>query len=343
MRATIRILPLTLLLLAALLFAACGGAKGSGETGESPAATQENDGSADGDNNGDDADSDDDADGAGPTSGQPASGPGAGVTVSDGVAVLGASAAEFEQEITSMEGGIEMQMTGAGMDISVTADFAFVTPDKMYMSMQMSGDDGSGTDLGSLGDMEFLILGDTYYLNFPLFGGWVYMSLDELGLTDADLQELQSTLSGSMAFDYEALIDGLGGVEFVGEEQLNGMNVLHYSISVSTEDLLAAMGGLEAAGMGLDQVPLEGVTGPVQMDVWVGAMDLLPYKLTMDLDVSVPGQGSFAMDMLMHIDSYNSDVTIPPPPADAKSFDELFGGLFGDPESGGLEGFLPTE
>lgn len=244
-----------------------------------------------------------------------------------------------------MEGGIEMDMSGQGMDISADLDFAFDSPDKMYMSMTMSGDDGSGLDLSSFGSMEFLIRDNVYYMNVPFFGGWVYMSLDDVGLTEEDLDEIEAMLSTNAAFDYEALVEAFGGVDFVGEEELDGRQVLHYSVSVDIADVMGSLGSFDSSGLGLDSVPVEDVTGPINMDIWVGADDLLPYKMTMDMEASVPGQGTFTMDMLMHIDSYNSEVTIPPAPANATSFEELFGGLFGDPEGGlGDEWgeFLPT-
>lgn len=285
-----RLLSVTLPVLAALVLAACSGASGSGDTGGAPAAGDE-------------------------------------LFVSNGLEVLSASAERFEEEITSMEGSLEISVVADGMDFGLDADFAFDAPDAMYMAMTMSGDDGSGYDVGVLGTMELLIRDDVYYFSMPLFGGWVSMSLDSMGLSGTELDEMKGMLAGSAAFDYQALVDAFGDVEFVGEEAVGGRDMLHYSVSTDLEEAIAALSAaFDSAGGGVDQYTVDGVGGPITMDIWVGADDYLPYLMTMDFELTAPGEAAFSMDMTMRVDAYNSDVSIPDAPDDALSFDNVFGG-----------------
>lgn len=291
---SMRFLFLTLLVLAALALVACSGADGSDSTSGDPSA-------------GDD------------------------LYVSNGTDVLAASADRFEQDITSLEGGLEMTVAADGMDFGIDADFAFEAPDQMHMKMTMSGDDGAGGDLGDLGTTEFLILDGTYYFLMPFFGGWMSLSLDDVGLSGADLGEMQDLLSTDAAFDYQGLVDAFGGVEFAGEEEVDGRDMLHYSVSADLADALAAISGaFDSATEGTGMPPLGDVSGPIAMDIWIGADDYLPYLITMDIGLSSPEDGNLSIDMTMHIDAYNGDVTIPDAPSDAISFSDMFGGEDGD-------------
>ena len=288
MPGSMKLLTLTLVVLTALLFVACGDASGSDSASGAPIAADD-------------------------------------LFVSDGVQVLSASADRFEREITSLEGGLEMTVVADGVDFGVDADFAFDAPDKMHMVMTMSGGDGTGLDLGDLGTTEFLVRDGTYYFTMPFFGGWMSLSLDDIGLTGADLDEIQDQLSTSSAFDYQALVDALGGVDFVGEEEVDGRTMLHYGVSADLADALAALSGVFDSTAG-DGLPVDDITGPIAMDIWIGADDYLPYLLTMDVDLSPPETGELSIVMTMRIDAYNADVTIPEAPSDAVSFAEMFGG-----------------
>jgi hypothetical protein len=222
------------------------------------------------------------------------------------------------------------------MDVSMDADFAFRSPDGAYISMEISGDNGMGGDLGDVGTLEMLIRDGNFYMNFALFGGWVYYPIDEMGLTGEDFEEFADLSSLDAAFDYDALVEAFGEVEFVGEENIDGRDLLHYAVSVDLEDVVDSLGAIDSGGSFSD-LPTEASLTPLAMDIWVGADDLLPYQLTMDVSGSVTGQGAFSMDMTIYIDAYNTDVTIPPAPADAVSMEELFGEGFIDEGSVGDE------
>ena len=327
MLGTMRFFPFILLVFAALTFAACGGSEASDDPVETtPAADDAAD--DDGDSGAADDSDDGDSGGAAPI--------GDDLYVSNGVQVLGASADAFTEEINSMEGRMKIVISGNAMDVSMDADFAFRSPDGAYISMEISGDNGMGGDLGDVGTLEMLIRDGNFYMNFALFGGWVYFPIDEMGLTGEDFEEFEDLSSLDAAFDYDALVEAFGEVEFVGEENIDGRDLLHYAVSVDLEDVVDSLGAIDSGGSFSD-LPTEASLTPLAMDIWVGADDLLPYQLTMDVSGSVTGQGAFSMDMTIYIDAYNTDVTIPPPPADAVSMEELFGEGFIDEGSVGDE------
>ncbi len=298
-----RLLILALPVLAALAIVACSGGGGSESARDDPAA-------------GDD------------------------LFVSNGVQVLAASADRFEQEVTSLEGSLEMTLAVDDMDFGVDAEFAFEAPDNMHMAITMSGGDGVGVDLSDLGTTELLVRDGTYYFTMPFFGGWISLSLDDLGLTGTDAAEIQDLLSAASAFDYQALVDAFGSVEFAGEEEVDGRNLLHYSVSAELADALAALSGaLDSASGGTDMLPTDGVAGPIAMDIWIGADDYLPYLVTMDIGLSSPEGGDLSIDMTVRIDAYNADVTIPDAPTDVVSFGDMFGDMFGGEDGGDPFGF----
>ena len=106
--------------------------------------------------------------------------------------------------------------------------------------------------------------------------------------------------------------------------------MLHYAVSADLADALAALSGAfdSTSDGGLPSV--DDVSGPIAMDIWIGADDYLPYLVTMDINLSTPEDGDLSIDMTMRIDAYNGDVTIPGAPSDAVSFGEMFGGEDGD-------------
>jgi hypothetical protein len=68
------------------------------------------------------------------------------------------------------------------------------------------------------------------------------------------------------------------------------------------------------------------LTGDVTLDVWLGADDYLPYLFTMSGEMGTP-EGTMTLEMTFTVDSYNEAVDIPEAPADATSFEDLFGGF----------------
>lgn len=298
----IRLIPAWLLAAALLVLAACGSGGGN--------------------------DSNDSATNAGDGGGEPAA------FVLNGTEALGRSAQSFSEDVQSVSGTFEFTF-GAGEEaMSGNADFAFKAPDSMHMTMSFdsAGGEASLIDLGELGQFEMIMRDGVVYMNIPLLGGWFKISPEDFGEDSTSIEDL---LSQGSVFDYSGFLGDINGdVDFVGEEQVNGHATNHYHFSGTIQDLidsfasaLASSGDESGFGDLLTGADLEGT---IDVDIWVGTDDQLPYMMLMSGNV-----GDFVMSMKGTFDDYNEDVDIPEAPDDAQSLEELFGDLgetFGETE-----------
>jgi hypothetical protein len=170
MSSKLRLLPLFVLVFAALAFVACGG---SSESTQPPSAPTE--GAA----NANDNAADDD------------------LFVSNGAEVLGRSSAAFaSDDVHSFTGALHMsfQLGTTGFDQSAT--FAS-QDDDFYMEMTIGGGEdasGFGELFSALGDTKLLARDGTVYMYF--FGAWLSVSPSDVGADEQDLEDLLD--SGSL-------------------------------------------------------------------------------------------------------------------------------------------------
>jgi outer membrane lipoprotein-sorting protein len=314
---------LFLLLLALAAAAACGGDGGGSDSGGGRGADQY--GAAEKDA-GNDAEGEPERDGGGFSD----------LFVSNAPEALSKSVETFTNDVQSLEGSMKINVAVAGEQVSATGEFAFRAPDAMYMTMSMEMGE---LDLGSFGQFEILLLGDEVYMNNALFGGWVVMSLSDLGV---DGESLAGLREGRSPISYEELVEAMGPsaeIEVVGEEEVEGRTYTHVRVTTDFASMAEALG---EALSNFDSVPLEEISGPLTIDLWIDSESLLPYKLVVSGDLQVPdpagGAGeTMSIDLEMEIEEYNGDVDIPEAPADAKPLDEAFGDMFEG--SGFEEGF----
>ena len=291
----IRLLPAILIALCLLLAAAC-----SGSGGEDAASNQP-----------------DTADGTGDE------------LVLNAIEALGRSADDFQTDVTSLQGRMSMEMTIGEMPFGFGGDFAFQSPDRMQMTMEFSGGDDTLFDLTQFGSMKVLVIGEDIYIKMAFLGdSWVKASFEDLGV-DAD--QFREMLADQSPFDYSALVDGLGDdvqVQDLGPEDLEGRAVHHYRFASDYGTLMEALssfgGGFSDGGF-----PVDDISGPVVLDLWLGTDDLLPYKLAakgafvVDDIAAVGLGGNTAFNMTIAIEDYNADIDFPQPPADAIDISEI--------------------
>jgi hypothetical protein len=254
------------------------------------------------------------------------------------IEALGRSADDFQQDVDTLQGNMVIDMTMGDVSFGLQGDYGFQAPDRMFMTMEFTGSSEEVIDLGDLGEMEVLVVGDQFYMNIGLFGGWVKASLDDLGV-DAD--QFRDMLSDQAPFDYSELVEGLGDdvrVQDLGLEDLDGRGVHHYRFSSDYPTLMEALGEPFGDGFSDSGFPVDDLEGPVVLDLWLGTDDLLPYKLAAkgafvidDLYAAGLG-GNMAFNMTISIDEYNGAVNFPDPPADAIDISELDDEMFTDPE-----------
>lgn len=312
MTSKIRLLPLFLLAFAALLFAACGGSGDDDATSNGA-----------GDAGGDSAAVDDGADQE--------------LFVSNGVEVLGRSADSFSQHFQSMSGNISFSFLMGTVETAGDASFAYQSPDKMHLSMSFEGgDQQSLIDLSQIGTFEVLARDGQVFMNIPFLGGWFTFTPEDLGASAGSLQDLMTR--GSI-FDYTGFVESLGGeVDYVGEEDIDGVSTHHYNFSGDLANLIGAFAdALSSTGDNAiaQQILSTEIAGPVTVDLWVGD-DFLPYRLNAQASMETPA-GAFALSLSGNFGHYNDVVSIPEAPADATSFAEVFGALGAAPPA------APTE
>jgi outer membrane lipoprotein-sorting protein len=308
-----KILPafLAALLLALALACSGGGTNTDSSGGDAPRGAENGDEPDAGSNNGSDGGSDE--------------------LVSNATDVLGASVQSFNDDIESVRAEFEMLMEGGSTTVSAGGEFAYKHPDQLYMTMNFDTNDPSVGDLGELGTMEILFLGEEFYMYMPFFGGWFVVSVDELG---EDFASFEGLLDEHSPFDYGGLIDALGdSVDDLGEESIDGGTFRHYRVTVDAQDVYDAFGDSLGDGfgendtLGIDDLPTDVLSGPMMMDIWVDADSFLPHKLEASAGFDVDG-ASTSMTFSVRFTDYNADFDLPDPPADAQPIDQLFGDIF---------------
>lgn len=238
-------------------------------------------------------------------------------------AVLGASADALKNDVQSVSGDMTFDIKVAGSSFGADGDFAVQGPDKMHLTMKLRGDGMTG-GAGDFGPFELLVLGDQFYMNTSLTG-WVTVSLDQLGGNSDDIKKL---LDDHAPFDYQHLVGQLGGdVQHLGTATIDGVPFERYRVTTSLSDVLDSLSKSfgDSSAFGSSELK-DALSGPMTFDVWVDPETLLPRRVEAAVAF---GQGaqSAAFTLRMNLTQYNGAVSIPAPPADAKDFSQVPGGL----------------
>lgn len=297
MTSKLKLLPLAIVAIAALAFAACGG----DESAPTPAPTEAFVATVD---------------------------PNEQLFVLNGTEVLGRSATTFSgAEVTSFTGDTHFSFQLGSYKLKQDSNFASEAPDKMYVEISFEGGHTQSTvDLGDGGTMKMLARDGVFYMNF--YDTWVSYKPEDFGATDDEMQDM---IDWGTLFDYKSFLEKrTEQVKFIGTEDVNGHETARYKYQGSLIDLFASFS--EAFGdvgdLGLTQTFVDnGVEGPITIDLWVGKDDYLPYKLAMTGSGNTP-YGHMQLTADATFDNYNRPVPIPDAPADAISFEELFADLF---------------
>lgn len=246
-----------------------------------------------------------------------------GALVSDVTAAMGKSVEAMRSGVQSVLADFSFAMNAGAMNVGASGEFRFRDPDQMYLVMKMDGGQG-GIDLGDLGNMEVLALGDTLYIN-SAFTGWLKMSLTEMG---ADAATFENWMQGHSPFDYAALVEKMGGnIQPMGTDEIDGKTFAHFQVTIDLADILKAFSeALDSTGGSVVSSAFpQGIQAPVVMDIWVDPATLLPRRLAANGEMDLGGQPA-TMVLEFNFREYNTAVAIPEAPADAKSFADLLSG-----------------
>ena len=194
--------------------------------------------------------------------------------------------AAFEKPTTA---DLVMSMTAGGQDIEVTGQ-ADYSSDPVSMRMEMTG-------MGGTGDMEIILVDNAMYMKLTAMSD-MFLKLD---LEDPD-NPVGGSFTGQLdpRAQAEVIEEGLQTATYVGEEEVQGETLDHYTAVVDSQAMLEQLEGTaDVAG----QLP-ETVT----YELWLTEDGL--YR-QMEIDM-----GAVAGEMLMRFEDWGTDVDIEAPPAD---------------------------
>ena len=191
----------------------------------------------------------------------------------------------FEKATTA---DLVMSMTAGGQDIDVTGQ-ADYTSDPVSMRMEMSG-------MGGTGDMEIIVVDNAMYMKLAVMSD-KFLKLD---LDDPD-NPVGGSFTGQLdpRAQAEVMEDGLQTATYVGQEEVEGETLDHYTAVVDSTAMLEQMeGAADVAG----QLP-ETIT----YELWLTDEGLFRQ---MEIDM-----GAVAGEMRMRFVDWGTDVDIEAPPA----------------------------
>ena len=242
---------------------------------------------------------------------------------------LGRSVDRFEENVESVEALFTFGVRVDGITFGADGRFSYVSPDSMYMLLNMSGG-GGGIDLENLGEFELLLLGDELYMNTG-FTGWVKMSIDDF---EGGAEALKNLREGHTPLDYQMLVDSIGGqIQNLGTEVVDGKTVMRLQVTTDFATLMDSIADSVGDSGGDESLFPTDLSGPMALDIMIDPETLLPYKFEAKGEFAMNGQSAdFAMTFRFF--NYNGPVIIPDPPADAKPFDEGLSDAFGNFNAG---------
>lgn len=208
--------------------------------------------------------------------------------------------------VSSFEGATTARMTmtsetaGAAIEAEGVVDYSAATP-AMRMTMEAA-------ELGD-GPIEMILVDNVMYMQVPDLGGkYLSMDLDEPG------NPLGPMMTDSMdpSKQAEMMSAGIQSVSFVGEEDVDGESMEHYS---ATLDPSAALEGME----GMEGVPQGMMPEEMQSDTWFDDDGQVRRMV-----VEMGDLGSTEMSL----DDWGADVDIEAPPAkQVTSMEDMMGSM----------------
>lgn len=260
------------------------------------------------------------------------------------------SSLDASSEIKSgrIEGSIEM----TGLDDSATGvsegvilfstSFDATTGDSSFlmdMSSLMGSIETAETDpfgqmaAGMFSDIEFRQIGDTAYVRFSFFTAmfgaeteWVSMPAEEGEDFASDFETFPADPNELIAtFDEQG-----ASVELVGSEAVNGVEAIHYRVSLDTDAMeLTAEEQTELAESGIF------ANGVIPLEIWISE-DGYMVRMIMEIDGSgmetPPDEQFDTMTLRYDLFDVNGDVVVEAPPASqVTSMEELEGAFSFDP------------
>jgi hypothetical protein len=182
---------------------------------------------------------------------------------------------------------------------------------------QASTDDAPDFDDPSLWQIEIVQDGEVSYVNFPVVAddlpegkSWIRSTGERVKVSGFEFEELTDVASSDPR-ELLAVLEAAGGdVETVGVEQLRGVEVTHYRATIDAAEAAKK----SPADLGPLAEPLQAGVGEVPVDIWLDG-DGLVRKLEVAITAEDQGQVGSA-SMSFELWDYGERVEIDLPPAD---------------------------
>ncbi len=218
-------------------------------------------------------------------------GPDSAAILEDGMRAtkgLDSYAAEMEMSIAGSSGGISLE-------VPISVDGTFQPPDRSKGKIQI--------DLaGFKWEFEFINIQDDFYMTDVSSGTW----MKEDGSEGLQFFLIIDSLLGG---DDDDFVDTLGSLDYIGVEDVNGIETHHILASLSDVTL----------------EDLSPVPGDYSIDYWVGVQDGLVHKITLHGEAEIPdvgdpggllvgfGSGDVEVSVELTLSGFNDPVDIEAP------------------------------
>jgi hypothetical protein len=235
----------------------------------------------------------------------------------NGAEVLGRSGSAFSSsDVTSFSSETHFEESLGAMRDSVDTTFALQLPDMMYAKSIREGGDTEKQFGRDPAIVEMLVRDNKLYETDPLTGHWLFLPGS---LTGIGPDYLAQTGSGFRSvFDYSGFMKKTPQkVQFIGMEEIDGVQTAHYSFDAGLNDMFASFLTNCVSNCDFEaQAGQQGIGSVVTADVWIGSSDYLPYKLALTASIDAPtGHGDAVINATYA--NYNEPVTIPDAPLGA--------------------------
>ncbi len=178
---------------------------------------------------------------------------------------------------------------------------------------------GSGADLGTV---DLIQDGQTLFMRSPAFSDiaqgstqWIKIDFAKLNPSLADISTLSSSRSDpTQALEY---LRGMGAVEKIGTDRIDGTATTHYRGTVDLNKAVANAPTSSRATLRSLANQFEQLSGSASFpeDVWIDSEQRVR-RMEFALRLSDPKAGTLRMLMRMDLSDFGVDVDVEPPPAD---------------------------
>jgi len=152
-----------------------------------------------------------------------------------------------------------------------------------------------------------------------------------LGLVDEDLLDWQEALTGEQNEQIEELnkkYQIIKATKILADEQIGTVSTYHYQYMIDIEEinqLMEEMNQILSPEMNpyrsMNMDDMENITG----EIWVGKNDLLPYKMTVEMNQAAEMEID-NLDFVLYFENFNKSLTVETP-SSVKTWEEILAEL----------------